>query len=192
MGLTMDWFTVHYTQLSVPPLSLIPPAPLGAWLRLHGLAFVAYKTDLIPDCEGWDDSTWLRACGLTKADVEGAIQHNLAAWRDDGLLLLLFDHEGIALYQRKSSGGKKGAAKRWGKAKDRTPIATPSGTAYSHIRSDQNKSEQKKGDNRENQIPFSSLKGRKAEEPLRKETVEEELARVNANAERYRQERGLP
>lgn len=195
----MDWFAVHFTQLNVPPLSLVPPAPLGAWLRLHGLAYCSYQSDLIPDCEGWADSAWMRTCGLSRADVEEAIRHGLAEWRDGGLLVALFDQKGMDLYRVKSSGGKRGAAIKWERWRAKralesqakgVAIGVPQGEVIAiskHNITDQSKAEQSTAAKKPSPSPFM---GRGQEETERKPaSVEEELRIAFAKAEALRLER---
>ena len=116
----MRYAAVHRAWLDSEAVDA-PVEALGAWVRL-----AVHAAELEDPCgdypfcwgriagsEGWSDRAWMRAVGVTRAEVDLAVEHGLADWEPDGNLLVRgFDLAGLdAVRSRRQNGSKGGRPK---------------------------------------------------------------------------------
>lgn len=90
----------------------VDSAILGDWLRLTIVAARSMNGGRFIGSRSWDARTWARVTGLLSEDVGRVVGAGLAAWEGDDLVLDHYDHDGEALYQAQSAGGREGLRRR--------------------------------------------------------------------------------
>ncbi|MFZ9938161.1 MAG: hypothetical protein ACO3JG_14060 [Luteolibacter sp.] len=118
----MKFFAIHLHDLEGEAFSAATDQQIVTWLFLHAFCAKHMNDGEIPEAAAIPAKHWQR---------HGIEHHQILAdpsplweWIGTTLRIKPYDIDGQALYAVKSRGGREGAAKRW----DRTPNGTPIGT----------------------------------------------------------------
>ncbi len=104
-------------------------AALGAWLRLCAHCAPRLLAGRIPGAARWSEAAAMRTAGVSRSALDQVVADGLARWEGDDLVLESYDHEGEAVWKRKSVGGSSGRLKQTSGSGTGTPAGTPSRSA---------------------------------------------------------------
>lgn len=114
---------MFYTKVQVAVCDTVtfkraPLAARGVWLQLSILCAKEENRGVIVGARGFDETTWIMACGLKRRDIEGAVAAGLLAWQADALVVLGYDQTGEDRHAFNRQVGNLGGRPR----KNPTPV----------------------------------------------------------------------
>ena len=102
-------------------------ALLGAWLRLAAFCSAQFNGGRIVDCRGWNKDQWPRMTRLSRQQITALGAAQLVLWEGDDLVVQGYDHEGDAIWAKKSRGGILGNQRKKAKREaERSALYQPS------------------------------------------------------------------
>lgn len=102
----MRFAGVYADRLREEPWVSAPTIAVGAWVKLVVRAS-ELEVETIPLKRG-ASRAWIVTANVSTSDINSAITAGLAEWRDNGLFVLGFDHDGLQNVERKRENGRLG------------------------------------------------------------------------------------
>lgn len=87
-GALMDYFRVDCSFLESPSIAGASDKALAAWVRLMRWSARQESNGIIDGCQHWPKARFVRAIGVTHAEVKSCINDGLASFDSTGNLML--------------------------------------------------------------------------------------------------------
>lgn len=113
----MNWLNIGVSDLCADNFISATLEQRGAWLGLLRYCAIQENGGEILKCQGWTDTQWMQACGVTTAIVKE--KSPLWNWNGDCLRVVAYPWDQEALLKEKRESGRKYALRRWHKEQEK-------------------------------------------------------------------------